>query len=191
LLARIGALNSLDRVEHRRDGLWQVEEAGRPVGPLLCGAGSLSGDPHEPMPLHAMTSDERLAADYGGTGLTTGPHPMAYCRAMLRSEGILSATDLPERQSNQLVRIAGCVIARQRPGTAKGFVFLSLEDETGIANVILTPDVFERDRMVVTRSRFLRIDGTLQNQEGVIHVKAKRIVPLDITSAAITSHDFH
>jgi error-prone DNA polymerase len=83
------------------------------------------------------------------------------------------------------------VIARQRPGTAKGFVFLSLEDETGIANVILTPDVFERDRMVVTRSRFLRIEGKLQNQDGVVHVRAQHIAPLDITGANIRSHDFH
>jgi error-prone DNA polymerase len=89
------------------------------------------------------------------------------------------------------VRIAGCVIARQRPGTAKGFVFLSLEDETGIANVIITPDTFERERIIVTRSRFLRIEGPLQNQDGVIHVKAHRITPLDIISADIRSHDFH
>jgi error-prone DNA polymerase len=190
-LARIGALNALDHVEHRRDALWQVEEAGRPVGPLLRGADHLSDEACEPMPLHSMTTDERLSADYAGTGITTGPHPMAYHRAMLRSEGVLSAMDLLARPSNQSVRIAGCVIARQRPGTAKGFVFLSLEDETGIANVILTPDVFERDRMVVTRSRFLRIDGTLQNQDGVIHVKAQRIAPLDITSAVMTSHDFY
>jgi error-prone DNA polymerase len=190
-LARIGALNALDRVEHRRDALWQVEEAGRPVGPLLRGADHIADELREPMPLYLMTTDERLSADYSGTGLTTGPHPMAYHRAVLRSEGILSATDLLQRPSNQSVRIAGCVIARQRPGTAKGFVFLSLEDETGIANVILTPDVFERDRMVVTRSHYLRIDGTLQNQDGVIHVKAQRIAPLDITSANIRSHDFH
>ena len=190
-LARIGALNALDHVAHRRDALWQVEEAGRPVGPLLRGADNLSEEPREPMPLHSMTTDERLAADYAGTGLTTGPHPMAYHRAMLRSEGILSATELLRCPGNQPVRIAGCVIARQRPGTAKGFVFLSLEDETGIANVILTPDVFERDRMVVTRSRFLWIEGTLQNQDGVIHVKAQRIAPLDITSAIMISHDFH
>jgi error-prone DNA polymerase len=190
-LARIGALNALNHVEHRRDALWQVEEAGRPVGPLLRGVNDLPDELREPMPLHSMTTDERLAADYSGTGLTTGPHPMTYHRAILRSEGILSAMDLLQRPSNQTVRIAGCVIARQRPGTAKGFVFLSLEDETGIANVILTPDVFERDRVVVTRSRFLRIEGKLQNQDGVIHVKAQRIVPLDITSAVTASHDFH
>jgi error-prone DNA polymerase len=189
-LARIGALNALNHVEHRRDALWQVEEAGRPVGPLLRRADNMADQLREPMPLHSMTTDERLSADYSGTGLTTGPHPMAYHRAILRSEGILAAMDLLQRPSKQPVRIAGCVIARQRPGTAKGFVFLSLEDETGIANVILTPDVFERDRMVVTCSRFLRIEGTLQNQDGVIHVKAQHIAPLDITSANIRSHDF-
>jgi error-prone DNA polymerase len=190
-LARIGALNSLDYVEHRRDALWQVEEAGRPVGPLLRGAGHLPGEPREPMPLRSMTTDERLTADYSGTGLTTGPHPMAYHRAALRSEGILSADDLLRCTNHHAIRIAGCVIARQRPGTAKGFVFLSLEDETGIANVILAPDVFERDRMIVTRSRFLLIEGMLQNQDGVIHVKAQYIAPLDITAAGVRSHDFH
>jgi error-prone DNA polymerase len=126
-----------------------------------------------------------------GTGLTTGPHPMAYHREALRQEGILSAEELMQKRSNQPVRIAGCVIARQRPGTAKGFVFLSLEDETGIANIILAPDVFEQNRIVVTRNRFLLIVGQLQNQDGVVHVKAERIITLDITSADIRSHDFH
>ena len=191
LLARIGALNALDEVEHRRDALWQVEQAGRPVGPLLRDAGRANETSNAPMPLRKMTTDERLAADYAGTGLTTSPHPMAYQRAALRAQGIFAAAELVGIESNRFVSIAGCVIARQRPGTAKGFVFLSLEDETGIANVIITPDTFERERMVVTRSRFLRIDGPLQNQEGVIHVKAYRITPLDVTSAAIYSRDFH
>jgi len=190
LLAGIGALNSLGEVEHRRDALWQVEQAGRPVGPLLRNA-SLSESSSHGTPLQKMTTDERLAADYGGTGLTTGPHPMAYHRAALRQQGILSAQELEQLGRNQRVCVAGCVIARQRPGTAKGFVFLSLEDETGIANIILAPDVFEQNRMTVTRNRFLRIEGPLQNQDGVIHVKAQRIEPLEITSADIRSHDFH
>jgi error-prone DNA polymerase len=138
-----------------------------------------------------MTIDELLAADYMGTSLTTGPHPMAYHRKALRQEGILSAEELIQRRGNQAVRTAGCVIARQRPGTAKGFVFLSLEDETGIANIILAPDVFEQNRLVVTRNRFLLIEGPLQNQDGVVHVKAQRITPLDITNVEIHSHDFH
>jgi error-prone DNA polymerase len=188
-LARIGALNSLGRVEHRRDALWQVEQAARPVGPLLRGAHAAPIATPGAMPLRQMTTDERLATDYAGTGLTTGPHPMAYHRATLRKEGILSADDLLHATNHRQVRIAGCVIARQRPGTAKGFVFLSLEDETGIANVILAPDIFERDRIVVTRTRFLLIEGPLQIQDGVIHVKAQRIAPLDITSVDIRSHD--
>jgi len=138
-----------------------------------------------------MTTDERIVADYSGTGLTTGPHPMAYQRTELRSAGILAAADLAHAANNNTVTIAGCVIARQRPGTAKGFVFLSLEDETGIANIIIAPDVFERERTCITRTRFLQITGPVQNQDGVIHVKAEQIQPLEITQAAIGSRDFH
>jgi error-prone DNA polymerase len=148
----------------------------------------------EPLPLQRMTTDERLTADYAGTGITTGPHPMSYYRRTLKRDGILSTQELEQLEqgeSNQSVCVAGCVIARQRPGTAKGFVFLSLEDETGIANIILAPDVFEQNRITVTRSRFLRVEGLLQNQDGVIHVKARRIAPLDINGADIRSHDFH
>ena len=116
---------------------------------------------------------------------------MAFHRELLRSESILSAVELEHYENNTFICVAGCVIARQRPGTAKGFVFLSLEDETGITNVIITPDIFERERIVVTRSRFLRIEGRLQKQDGVIHVKASRIMPIDITRAEIRSHNFH
>ena len=173
-LAHVGALNSLGAVEHRRDALWQVEQAGRPVGPLLRNASAAT---YKQNPLKQMTTDERLAADYAGTGITTGPHPMAYHRQSLRREGFLSAGELDGRPGNDRVRVAGRVISRQRPGTAKGFVFLSLEDETGIANIILAPDVFEQNRILVTRSRFLEVEGKLQNQDGVIHVKAQRLAP--------------
>jgi len=189
-LARIGALNALGDVEHRRDAIWQVECAGRPVGPLLRSAERPAGT-NGSAPLRKMNIDERLAADYAGTGLTTGPHPMAYHREELRRQGILSAQELWDRATNQFVRVAGCVISRQRPGTAKGFVFLSLEDETGIANIIVTPDFFEQERLIVTRSRFLRIDGKLQNQDGVIHVKAQRVEELDMNNLQIRSRDFH
>jgi error-prone DNA polymerase len=90
-----------------------------------------------------------------------------------------------------MIHIAGCVIARQRPGTAKGFVFLSLEDETGIANIILTPDLFERERLTVTRHRFLLVQGLLQNNDGIVHVKATTMAPLQMPEVAISSHDFH
>jgi len=176
-LARVGALNSLGAVEHRRDALWQVEQAGRPVGPLLRNA---APDGSNANPLKQMTADERIAADYAGTGVTTGPHPMAWQRAALQKQGFLSAKDLEECRTERRVRIAGRVICRQRPGTAKGFVFLSLEDETGIANIIVAPDVFEQNRLVVTRSRFLSIAGKMQNQDGVIHVKAQQMEPFEL-----------
>ena len=178
-LARIGALNSLGAVEHRRDALWQVEEAGRPAGPLL--EDSAASGRQKPAPLKQMTIEERLAADYAGTGITTGPHPMAYEREVLRQQGFLSAQELEGYAGNGRVRVAGRAISRQRPGTAKGFVFLSLEDETGIANIIITPDVFVQNRVIVTRSRFLLVTGKLQNQEGVIHVKAQLLEPFCCT----------
>jgi error-prone DNA polymerase len=190
-LAHIGALNNLNQVEHRRDALWQVEQAGRPVGPLLRNASLCDSAAKKATHLRKMNTEERLNADYAGAGLTTSPHPIAYYRADLRSQGILAAQDLLECANNQFVRVAGCVIARQRPGTAKGFVFLSLEDETGIANIIVVPDFFERERLIITRSRFLTVAGRLQNQDGVIHVKAQQVESLDITAAPTRSRDFH
>ena len=190
LLAQIGALNSIGEVKHRRDALWQVEQASRPIGPLLRSTTTMP-EAKVSMPLRKMTTDERLAADYAGSGLTCGPHPMTYHRSAYKRKGFVSAGELQNYGSNRFIRIAGCVIARQRPGTAKGFVFLSLEDESGIANIIIMPDLFERQRVVITRSRFLEIEGALQIQNGVIHVKAFNIRPVDITTADISSHDFH
>jgi error-prone DNA polymerase len=189
LLARIGALNRVEEVAHRRDALWQVEWAGRPEGPLLIQK-NLREDERS-LPLHQMTIEERLVADYAGTGLTVGKHPMHYRRAELRAQGILSSEDLRHCRNGVFVRAAGCVIARQRPGTAKGFIFISMEDETGIANVIVTPDVYEQNRLVVTRSKFLLVEGALQNQDGVIHVKATRLAPLTHGGLEMRSHDFH
>ncbi len=103
---------------------------------------------------------------------------MHYRRRELRSKGVLSADELRRCRDGEIVRAAGCVIARQRPGTAMGFIFLSMEDETGIANVIVTPDLYERERITVIRSKFLWVEGVLQNQDGVVHVKAKRLATL-------------
>jgi error-prone DNA polymerase len=191
LLARIGALNRVDDVAHRRDALWQVEWAGRPEGPLLSRQSNGLREEDRSLPLKQMTVEERLVADYSGTGLTVGRHPMHYRRAELRAQGILSSQDLRNCRDGVFVRAAGCVIARQRPGTAKGFIFISMEDETGIANVIVTPDVYERNRLVVTRSKFLLVEGALQNQDGVIHVKAVRLTPLVNAGVDVRSHDFH
>ena len=188
-LARIGALNRLGEVEHRRDAIWQIEQVARPVGPLLRQSDA-SPRPTQ-SPLRQMHTEERLVADYAGTGLTTGPHPMAYRRADLRRAGICSARDLRQIADGQNVWAAGAVIARQRPGTALGFIFLSMEDETGISNVIIHPELYERERILVTRGKFLKVYGRLQNTDGVVHVKAETVELLASASVDVRSHDFH
>ena len=184
----IGNQQSLHRQSlHRRSALWQVERAAREVGPLL----KEQKDPIADSPLLPMTIEERVNADFRGTGVTLGKHPMAYRREELNKLGVKRAIDLREIRNGVWVRIAGWVIVRQRPGTAKGFLFLSMEDETGIANVIVTPDIFDRNRLVLVDQPLLLIDGPLQNQDNVIHVRARRIQPLSYAMAAAASHDFH
>ena len=137
-----------------------------------------------------MTAPERLLADYAGTSLTIGPHPMSLRRGELALRGVLRARDLSAGRHGRRVRVAGAVITRQRPGTAKGFVFLTLEDETGIANIIVRPDLFARDRLVIVEEPFLIVDGVLQNQDGVTSVKAERLHGLGGRNPEVESHDF-
>jgi error-prone DNA polymerase len=185
-LAEIGALNSIGAGD-RRDALWQAERAGRPAGALL----DELPEPGAASPLAPMSRDERLVTDFRSTGMTIGPHPMAYRRSEMQKLRVSRAIDLQKIPNGKPVRVAGCVICRQRPGTAKGFLFLSLEDETGIANAIVTPDLFATRRSVLVNEPFLLVDGVLQNQDGVISVKAQRVQPLVATEAATESHDFH
>jgi len=142
---------------HRRDALWQIEKAVRRSGPLL----EEFPEPDASSPLQQMTYEERLVADFHGTGLTVGPHPMAYRRAEMQALGVHPASSLKSIPSGRQLRIGGCVIARQRPGTAKGFVFLSLEDETGIANAIVHPDLLQKNRILLISGRFLMVEGIL------------------------------
>lgn len=188
-LSEIGALNSLGEAIHRRTALWQVERAARPAGPLL----DMIPEQTELSPLLRMTDEERLVADFHGTGMSTGPHPMSYCRKALSKLQVNRACDLVKLSDGQYTRVAGCVIARQRPGTAKGFVFLSLEDETGISNVIVTPSLYEKCRVLINREKFLRVDGVLQNQDNVISIRAASVMPIimSINTTEIDSHDFH
>jgi error-prone DNA polymerase len=195
-LAEIGALNSVSSLEMsvpvnlkltRRDALWQVERAVRRSGPLL---DELS-EPDSKSPLRTMNAEERLVADFRGTGMTVGPHPMQYHRAEMNKLRIHKATELSHIPNGQYLRIGGCVIARQRPGTAKGFVFLSLEDETGVANAIINRKLFQKNRLLLTSEQFLMVEGILQNQDNVISVKAAHVRALSITRAATSSHDFH
>jgi len=172
---------------HRRDALWQVERAVRRSGPLL----EQQSEPDSASPLQPMNHEERLVADFHGTGLTVGPHPMAYRREWLNAMGIRRAIELRDLPTGRRLRIGGCVITRQRPGTAKGFVFISLEDETGVANAIIRPDLFHQNRLLLASERFLAIEGILQNQDNVISVRAERVLPLFVTKAETVSHDFH
>ncbi len=172
---------------HRRDALWQVERAVRASGPLL----ENSPEPDSPSPLQPMNQEERLVADFRGTGLTVGPHPVAHRRQWLTAMGIRRAIELRDLPTGKRLRIGGCVIVRQRPGTAKGFVFLSIEDETGVANAIIAPDLFHQNRLLLASEKFLAIEGILQNQDNVISVKAERVLPLFVTKAETVSHDFH
>jgi error-prone DNA polymerase len=206
-LAEIGALNFIagKRGVHRRDALWQIERAASRPGPLLEeGEGTEEelrngsrGEKAAPIssakqsPLAAMTGEERLVADFRGTGMTVGLHPMGHHRAEMKRRGVHSASELSNLPDGMRVRIAGGVITRQRPGTAKGFVFLSLEDETGISNAIVTPQLFEKYHVAIVHQQFLLVEGQLQNQDGVISVKAESIQPLRVTQAETASHDFH
>jgi error-prone DNA polymerase len=176
-----------EMIFHRRDALWSAAAAANHSGPLLENIST----PDDQSPLEMMTDEERLVADFRGTGMTVGPHPMAYHRARMEKMGVHRAIDLGNLPSGRKVRTAGGVIARQRPGTAKGFVFLSLEDETGVSNAIITPDLFQQNRLLLATEQFLMIEGTLQNHDGVISVKAARVAPLNITRAQSSSHDFH
>jgi error-prone DNA polymerase len=213
-LAEIGALNSLGY--DRRSALWQIERAVRPSGELFEGddertpstefrpfdfaqgrpepveGRAASPEPRPSSPLRPMTPPERVMADYAGTSLTIGPHPMALRRTELALRGVLRARDLPLARHGRRVRVAGAVITRQRPGTAKGFVFLTLEDETGIANIIVQPDLFTEQRTTIVGEPYLLVEGTLQIQEGVTSVKADRVLPLIGAEPAPDpqSHDF-
>jgi len=215
-LADIGALNAF--TNERRSALWQVERAVRPAGELFepaeensqLPAGNSQTATKSPIanhksqmdsrflirdsrlesPLPSMNDQDRLRADYAGTSLTIGPHPLALRRDELALRGVVRASDLSRTRDGRRVRVAGMVITRQRPGTAKGFVFLTLEDETGISNVIIRPDLFDRERMTVVRQPFLVVDGILQNQEGVLSVRAERFEAID-GGASVDAHDFY
>ena len=173
-LAATGALNRIAGTAHRRDALWQVARAVVTAGPLL----EQLSEESQATPLRKMEHDERMHADFHGTGLTIDAHPLSRMRKQLAQAGVCRACDLKQIANGRRVLYAGSVITRQRPGTAKGFIFISLEDESGIANVIVTPDLYRKQRMIVLSEDYLWVEGVLQNVDGVIHVKATELKPL-------------
>jgi error-prone DNA polymerase len=183
-LASVGALNAIAG-ESRRAALWKTAALGR-SGELFEGVAAPDGE----TPLDNMELVERIAADFRGTGVTTGPHPMALHRERLARRGVLRAVELGRVPDGARARVAGTVIVRQRPGTAKGFFFVTLEDETGFANAIVTPQTFARHRTLLSAAPALIVEGKLQNQDGVVSIKADGFHALDELPAA-PSRDFH
>jgi error-prone DNA polymerase len=182
ILASVGALASFGLT--RRAALWQVARLGRPAGPLL----DRLPDP-EPSPLPEMTPVEETMADYGGVQLTLGPHPLSYMREQLARKGVTTAAGLAGLKDGVKVRTAGSVIVRQRPGTAKGLLFLTLEDETGMSQAVVPPDLLQKHRKLIVGSPGLVVEGVLQKRDGTISVKGERFWSLK-ELVAVPSHDF-
>jgi error-prone DNA polymerase len=160
----------------------------QPVGELL----ELAADDGVASPLSPMTDRQRTYADFSNSGLTIGKHPMAHHRAQMRTLGAMDAATAKVQRNGMILSVAGCVITRQRPGTAKGFVFLSLEDETGVVNIIVQPDLYGRYRAACSTAPYLIVKGVLQSISGVVSLKAAEIQELHFTqSAVMESHDFH
>ncbi|MCP4900258.1 MAG: DNA polymerase III subunit alpha [bacterium] len=183
LLAHVGGLASLGLT--RRQALWQVAEVSRRQGPLFSKL-----PPEETSPLTEMRPVEETVADYTGLRLTTGPHILAHLRPQLDNLGVIPAAKLEDLPNGQKVRAAGAVIVRQRPGSAKGFVFITVEDESGMVQAIVRPDQFREQRALIVSSPVLIIDGTLQKQDGTLSVRATAFHPFH-ADAALVSHDFH
>jgi error-prone DNA polymerase len=186
-LAEVGALAALGGT--RRQALWQVDAIGK-SGALFARVDPDAGA--APVALLEMTGMEEMAADFRAGSISTGPHPMTFARAELARRGVKRAADLRGVPNGRRVAIAGVVVVRQRPSTAKGFVFVTLEDETGFANAIVTPQRFAQHKHVIVASNGLIIEGVLQNLDGVVSIKADRFEPLEGEAGAVDiSHDFH
>jgi error-prone DNA polymerase len=190
-LAEVGALDGLVASRARaarRTALWQVAALPRPDQRLLAGLPVAPGD-EDGFP--EMSGLETTLADYRGSGVTTGPQLLAHLRDELDRRGVLSLAELARRADGERVRAAGLVIVRQRPGTAKGICFLTLEDETGLGNAVLLPDVFERFRSTLGASAMLVLDGTVERRDGVVHLRVEGLRPVAGREVAPPSHDFH
>jgi error-prone DNA polymerase len=203
-LAEAGAFDALlphePDVRRRRAALWALLDAARgDAGPLAPRAGTSSVANAAPLhqqaaPLPAMTRVELTEADYRMTGISLAGHPMSHVRPILAPNGVRSARDLLRNgRDGERVATAGLVICRQRPGTAKGFVFLTLEDETGLVNVVVTPQRFERQALLISRTPLLLVRGVLQVEQSVVNVRAQQFRALQAAVGAefAKRHDFH
>jgi error-prone DNA polymerase len=196
-LAEAGAFDALvphePDLRRRRAALWSLLDAARgDAGPLAPRARTPSAASAAPLP--SMTRVELTEADYRMTGISLAGHPMVHVRPVLAPNGVRSAVDLLRHgRDGERVATAGLVICRQRPGTAKGFVFLTLEDETGLINVVVTPQRFERQALLISRTPLLLVRGVLQVEQKVVNVRAQQFRALQAAVGAefAKRHDFH
>jgi len=179
-LASLGALPG----RGRRAALWQAAQVEKPKGSLFADLTTTT-----PSPLDEMTPMEETAADFAVASITTGPHPMEYYRRALDRRRVVPAAALPDKPAGRRVRTAGSVIVRQRPGTARGLLFLTLEDETGMSQAVVMPDQLKKHRRTIVSSSGLIVEGVLQKKDGSLSVKADRFWPIDRLER-IPSHDF-
>ena len=171
----------------RRDALWNAAAVERDPSSLLTRARPKAVK----APLPEMAPIEQTLADYAATSLTTGPHPMTYLREGLDAQRVVSAAELEHQRHGSIVKTAGVVIVRQRPGTARGFLFITLEDETGISNLIVTPDLFQANRLLLIGAKILLAEGVLQKADGVTAIRAHKFAEIKLPGATPPSHDFH
>ena len=188
-MSALGALNHLGSKDRktRRDALWDAELMKRPLEPLF----NREEESEKQSPLKSMTEIERVMADIRITGMSIGKHPMRFVRSMLDQRGVVPVADLWRHKDGALIEIAGLIICRQRPSTASGIVFLSIEDETGIVNVVVMADLFEKERAQIVNSPAACITGILQNLESTVSLRAMHVAPLGMIQPRIKSHDFH
>ena len=183
-LAYAGALASFGMT--RRAALWQAAQAAKSAGELFEETAPAGLD----SPLPEMSPAEDTLADYSSMELTAGRHLLEHFRPRLRKEGVLTAAQLKQVENGSRVATAGAVIVRQRPGTAKGFVFLTLEDETGLSQAIVHPEIFAAERTTILTHSGLIVEGIVQNAEGQASVRAEKFWPLEGVEG-VNSYDFH
>jgi error-prone DNA polymerase len=185
-LAEAGAFDTL--WHDRRSALWELLRHARgAAGPLAPAVRD-----RRPAPVPPLSPAELTEADYRVTGLSPAGHPMRHVRAVLRTHGVVTAADLAKHGDGDRVTVGGLVICRQRPQTAKGFCFVTLEDETGLVNVVIVPKLFETHRRLIVSAPLLVVRGILQEEQGVLNVRARTFAAPDPEAGAAhaRSHDF-
>ncbi|MCP4328148.1 MAG: error-prone DNA polymerase [Alphaproteobacteria bacterium] len=175
-LARADAFGSMDLA--RRDAWWEIRALGPAPLPLFAAAQEDDRGADQPVALPDMPLGEQVMNDYAALRLTLKAHPIALLRHDLAREGVIPAARLMHLQNGDKVRVAGLVLVRQRPGSAKGVIFATLEDETGVANIVVWPPIFERFRRQVIGTTLMRVTGKMQREGIVIHVVADLIEDL-------------